>query len=102
MKPRADSTQVCGPRCTYGLAKPTGSRVVDVTVGGAAREKAKTYTLATNDFLARGSDGYSEFNGAKILIDAKPGTLMATLMINHVSGLDNIWLQIEGRITRQN
>jgi 5'-nucleotidase / UDP-sugar diphosphatase len=94
--------QVSGLTISYDAAKPAGSRVVDVTVGGAALDEAKTYTLATNDFLARGGDGYSVFRGAKVLIGAKSGTLMATQVINHVSGLGNISPKVEGRITRRN
>jgi hypothetical protein len=73
-----------------------------VAIGGATLDKAKTYSMANNNFLARGSGGYSGSRGAKMLIDAKFGTVMASQVINHVSRPDNISLEIEGRITRQN
>jgi 5'-nucleotidase / UDP-sugar diphosphatase len=94
--------QVSGLAFTYDAGKPTGSRVTSVKVGGADLDKAKTYTLATNDFLARGGDGYGVFRSAKVLIDAKSGTLMATQLINHIAGLGSISPKIEGRITRVN
>ena len=45
------------------LSKPAGERVKSVTVGGAPLDPAKTYTLATNDFMAGGGDGYTAFVG---------------------------------------
>lgn len=61
-----------------------------MTIGGAALDKAKTYSMANNDFLARGSGGYSGSRGAKMLIDTKSGAVMASQVINHVSRPDNI------------
>jgi 2',3'-cyclic-nucleotide 2'-phosphodiesterase (5'-nucleotidase family) len=55
---------------TYDLSAPVGSRivsatvttaggdVVDVVVGGVTQPYAGTFTLATNDFTARGGDAY--------------------------------------------
>jgi 5'-nucleotidase / UDP-sugar diphosphatase len=101
-KTKGRFAQVSGLIFTYDAAKPAGSRVTGVKVGGAALDKAKTYTLATNDFMARGGDGYGVFRSAKILIGAKSGTLMATQVINHIAGAGNIAPKIEGRITRNN
>ncbi len=44
----------------YAPAKP-GSRISNVKVGGKALELDKTYTIATNDFLAAGGDTYYAF-----------------------------------------
>ncbi|MGB8451832.1 MAG: choice-of-anchor I family protein [Anaerocolumna sp.] len=44
----------------YAPAKP-GVRITDVKVGGKALELDKTYTIATNDFLAAGGDTYYAF-----------------------------------------
>jgi len=94
--------QVSGLAFTYDAAKPAGSRVKSVSVGGAPLDKAKTYTLATNDFMARGGDGFGVFRSAEVLIDAKSGTLMATQVINHIAAAGTIAPKIEGRITREN
>ena len=94
--------QVSGLGFTYDAAKPAGSRVTSVKIGGADLDKAKTYTLATNDFMARGGDGYGVFRAAKVLIGAKSGTLMATQLINHIAAAGSIAPKIEGRITRKN
>ncbi|HHX19771.1 MAG TPA: LPXTG cell wall anchor domain-containing protein [Clostridiaceae bacterium] len=39
------------------------SKIGEVKVGGEPIDPAKTYTLATNDFLASGGDGYDMFGG---------------------------------------
>jgi 5'-nucleotidase / UDP-sugar diphosphatase len=101
-KTKGRFAQVSGLAFTYDASKPTGARVVSVTVGGAALDKAKTYTLATNDFMARGGDGYAVFRSGKVLIDAKSGTLMATQLIDHIAAAGTISPKIEGRITRKN
>ncbi len=45
-------------------------RVKNVTVGGEALDLAKTYTLASHNYMLKSAgDGYSMFKGAKIIID---------------------------------
>jgi len=61
------------------ITKPSGSRVVSVTVGDIPLDPDKKYKLATNDFMARGGDGYGMFRKAKRLL----GPLDAKLMANH-------------------
>ena len=64
--------QVSGLRFEYDVKKPVGSRIVSVTIGGQPLDEAKTYTLATSDFLVQGGDGYV------MLKEAKPLTTAAT------------------------
>ncbi len=40
-------------------SRPAGSRVLSIKVGDAPLDDAKTYRVATNDFMARGGDGYT-------------------------------------------
>ncbi|MBX9830109.1 MAG: bifunctional metallophosphatase/5'-nucleotidase [Xanthobacteraceae bacterium] len=51
--------QVSGMRVEYDVQRPPGSRVVSMEVGGAPLDPDRMYKVATNDFLARGSDGYT-------------------------------------------
>jgi 5'-nucleotidase/UDP-sugar diphosphatase len=57
--------QVSGMRYTYDLGQPTLSRIVGVEIldGDAyiALDPDETYTLATNDFMRKGGDGYQVF-----------------------------------------
>jgi 5'-nucleotidase/UDP-sugar diphosphatase len=54
--------------------------------------------VATNDFLARGGDGYGAFVGAKALIDASAAQLMATQVIDYVAKAGRIAPKVEGRV----
>jgi 5'-nucleotidase / UDP-sugar diphosphatase len=80
------------------LKKPAGERVVSVMVGGAPLDIAKTYTLATNDYMAGGGDGYTAFAGAKNLIDPVSAQLMASQVIDYVAEEGTVSPKVEGRI----
>lgn len=51
------NVHVSGMTVRYDPSRPAGSRVVDVTVGGAPLDPAKTYTIAMSDFMVTGGDG---------------------------------------------
>jgi 5'-nucleotidase len=63
---------------TWSAAQPYGSHIVDgsVAINGVAVDKAASYRVAMNSFLATGGDGFSVFNegtdqlGGEIDIDA--------------------------------
>ena len=46
---------------TYDAALPAGERILDVKLNGESIDRAATYTVATNDFMAAGGDGYTMF-----------------------------------------
>lgn len=50
--------QVSGMTFKFDPAQPAGSRVFDVKVNGEALDPARTYKLATNDYIAIGGDEY--------------------------------------------
>jgi 5'-nucleotidase/UDP-sugar diphosphatase len=56
--------QVSGVVFTYAPTSPAGSRVREVSIGGQPLEPDREYTVATNDFLAAGGDGYTAFGDA--------------------------------------
>jgi 2',3'-cyclic-nucleotide 2'-phosphodiesterase (5'-nucleotidase family) len=51
--------QVSGMRVEYDPQQPAGSRVISMEIGGAPLDPDRMYKAATNDFLARGGDGYT-------------------------------------------
>lgn len=55
--------QVSGLVAKIDLERAVGERLVDLTVGGEAVDLARTYSVATNSFLAEGGDLYSTFEG---------------------------------------
>ncbi len=89
---------VSGISLTIDTSKPAGSRVSDVIVGGAPLDPAKSYTLATNDFVGRGGDGYKMLRNGKSLIDASSAKLMAGDVMDYVREIGSVKTGIDGRL----
>lgn len=54
--------QISGIKVTYNSAKPSGSRVIDITrENGSAINDTEKLKVATNDFMATGGDGFGGF-----------------------------------------
>lgn len=83
--------QVSGMKIRADLSKPVGQRLVRLEVAGKPVEDIRTYRLATNDFLARGGDGYEALKQAVTLIGPTEGELI----VNHVIA----WLHDRGRVS---
>ena len=90
--------QVSGMAIEVDLSKPAGQRVQAVMVGDGPLDDAKTYTVATNDFMARGGDGYTAFEGGKALIDPIDAQLMASQVIDYIAAEKTVRPSAEGRI----
>ena len=69
--------QVSGMSFTYNPKAKAGARVVSVKIGSQSLNKGRTYTMATNDYMASGGDGYSVLKKAKVIINASNATIMA-------------------------
>ena len=76
--------QVSGIVAEVDLKAPVGERVKSVKINGEPLDPTRTYKVATNDFMARGGDGYRAFIGAKSLIDISASQLMASQVIDYV------------------
>ncbi|WP_034491225.1 bifunctional metallophosphatase/5'-nucleotidase [Afifella pfennigii] len=90
--------QVSGMQVEVDLSKPVGSRVIAVTIGGQKLRPAKTYTLATNDFMARGGDGYEAFAAATPILGERDGRLMASDVMAYIRAAGEVAPRPEGRI----
>jgi 2',3'-cyclic-nucleotide 2'-phosphodiesterase (5'-nucleotidase family) len=53
---------VSGVTVTFDLTRPDGQRLVKVLVAGKPLRDGATYTLAVNDFMSTGGDGFTMFN----------------------------------------
>ncbi len=93
--------QVSGLAFSFDARLPPGARVTRVTLGGVPLEDAGAYTLATNNFLARGGDGYSVFQAGEVLVDSASGALMAGQLIDHIVAAGTVAPVVEGRIVRE-
>jgi 5'-nucleotidase / UDP-sugar diphosphatase len=90
--------QVSGLAVEVDLKEPVGSRVKSVKVNGEPLDPAKTYKVATNDFMARGGDGYRAFTEGKQLVDVSASQLMAGQVIEHVAKAGKVAPKVEGRV----
>ncbi len=93
--------QVSGLKVEYDPNKPSGSRVVSVEADGKALDINATYTLATNDFMANGGDGYVMFREARPLLTARDAKLMANDVMAYVALHKTISPSVEGRLVKK-
>ncbi len=96
--------QVSGIRFSWDGSKEAGKRIVSVEVLGADGtyspiDPDATYTLASNDFMRRGGDGYSVFKDNAIN-PYDGGSPLDIVLADYVKVNSPINPQVEGRITR--
>lgn len=92
--------QVSGMSVAVDLTRPAGSRVVAVEIDGEPLDPGRAYRLATNDFMARGGDGYTALRNAVPIIGAMDGPLLATAVIDHIQARPTFAPTTDGRIRR--
>jgi len=90
--------QVSGLTVEADLTQAPGKRVQSVTVGGKPIGMADTYTLATNDYMQGGGDGYSVFKDAKVLVGDLNAKLLASDVMDYISAMKSVSPSVEGRI----
>jgi 5'-nucleotidase / UDP-sugar diphosphatase len=90
--------QVSGLLVEADLTKPKGERVISVMVDGMPIDKAATYTLATNDYMFGGGDGYTVLKSGKPLLGVRDAKLMANDVMAYVTSRKSVSPKIEGRI----
>jgi len=90
--------QVSGLRIEFDPRRPAGNRIISIKSRGAPLDPNKTYRMATNDFLARGSDGYSVFASIKPLLPIDDAPLLANEVMIYLRQLGTVRKGVEGRI----
>ncbi|MFM8384597.1 MAG: bifunctional metallophosphatase/5'-nucleotidase [Actinomycetota bacterium] len=96
--------QISGFKFSFDASKAAGSRITAVTKldGTAIAKDAKTYTVATNDFMLYGGDGYTMLNPStakfpgKLLLDILVDGIKADLAAKRVTQTP----KADGRITK--
>ncbi|MFC5417990.1 bifunctional metallophosphatase/5'-nucleotidase [Bosea eneae] len=79
------------------LKQPQGSRVTSVKVDGKEIDPAGKYTVATNNFMLTGGDGYTALGRGKTLIGLTDGKLMANEVMVYIRRLGTVEAKVEGR-----
>ena len=93
--------QVSGVTFTVHPGQPAGHRVTDIKVGGKALDPNATYTVAINDYMYGGGDGYTMFKGLPTTVSPAEGPLLAEVVANAVEADGTIAPKTDGRITIQ-
>ena len=97
-EPSGRFPQVSGLKVVADPAKPAGRRVVSVEVRGKPIEDAALYTVATNDYLMRGGDGYEALTHAKVLLGERDGKLIANDVMAYIRAQGTVSPKAEGRV----
>jgi len=90
--------QVSGVSFTADLTKPPGQRIEAILIGGKPLDPAATYSLATNDYMAGGGDGYVALEAGTPLLGARDGKLMANDVMAYITARKTVAPKVEGRI----
>ena len=93
--------QVSGLKVEFDPKKPKGSRVISVEADGKPLDVTASYTIATNDFMANGGDGYVMFREARPLLTVRDAKLMANDVMAYVTARGSVSPKVEGRIVRK-
>lgn len=102
--------QVSGIQVSYTPSAPEGQRITSFLVGGEKWDPQGWYSLATNDFLAAGGDGYdllkqivgkkngdsSPLGSRVVLFDS--GREIRVMVIDYLKNKKQISASVEGRI----
>ena len=91
--------QVSGLRVEFDPRRPAGNRILSIQSGGAPLDPNKSYRVATNDFMARGGDGYSTFAAVKPLVPLDDTPLLANEVMVYLRDLGTVRVGVDGRLT---
>ena len=98
--------QISGFKFTFDTSKAVGSRIITVTTldGKAIAKDSTSYSVATNDFMLYGGDGYTFFNPLQAKFN---GLLLVDILIDGLkadlaAGKVTVTPAADGRIVRVN
>lgn len=90
--------QVSGLEIEADVSRPAGNRILSIKVGGSPLDISKTYSVATNDFMARGGDDYIAFRDAKLVLPPDDSPMLAYEVIDYIKSIGTIRTGVDGRI----
>ena len=91
--------QISGFTVSYDVTKPAGERVTEIKVGDAPLDAQKKYSLAINDFNAKGGDGYTMFEQAqRVSLDDDDAPMLADSVMVYVEKLGTVTIAADGRM----
>ncbi|MFQ5351381.1 MAG: nucleoside hydrolase, partial [Thermoanaerobaculia bacterium] len=90
--------QLSGIRVEVDPQQPAGRRLASATVGDQPLDPEQLYSVAVNDYMLEGGDGYSMFEDARVLIGPEEGSLLLSSLKKAVGERQPIAPRLEGRI----
>lgn len=90
--------QVSGLKIVADLNAPVGSRVKSIEMDGKPLDEARVYSVATNDFMVRGGDGYTTLADPNATGDTGDKLVANDVMV-YAKKIGTITSRIEGRIS---
>ncbi len=91
--------QVSGLTFAYDPGAEVGARVSQVMVAGVPLAADSLYSVAVNDYILGGGDGYAALGGGRLITDTGAGALVANDVMAYVEKMGTVKPVIEGRIT---
>jgi 2',3'-cyclic-nucleotide 2'-phosphodiesterase (5'-nucleotidase family) len=90
--------QISGIKATVDYNAPPGARITAIEVDGKPIDETRVYTVATNDFMVRGGDGYTALANPNATSDTGDKLLANDVMV-YARKLGTVNAKIEGRMT---
>lgn len=90
--------QVSGLTVRVDVTRPRGQRVVSVRIGNKPLDVSSNFTLATNDFLARGGDGYKTLQTVKRVVGDTDAKLLADVIMTYLDEKPDVAPRTEQRV----
>jgi len=88
---------ISGIRVRFERMKPSGQRVVStVLTDGSPVEDSKLYSVATNDFVLAGGDGFTEFAERTDILDTR--IILRDVLVNYIKARRVVSPMVDGRI----
>ena len=84
-RPAGRFVQISGLTIRIDPDAPPGARIVSAEVGGEPLDEARTYRVASNNFLYEGGNGYGLLAQGRTLVGATDGGLVANAVIDYVA-----------------
>jgi 2',3'-cyclic-nucleotide 2'-phosphodiesterase (5'-nucleotidase family) len=95
--PTVGMVALSGMKVQFDLSKPAGERVVSAVLpDGMPVEDSRLYSVATNDFVLVGGDGFTEFAAGTDIVDT--GLFIRDALVDYIKANSIIRPKLDGRI----
>jgi 2',3'-cyclic-nucleotide 2'-phosphodiesterase (5'-nucleotidase family) len=89
---------VSGLQVTFDPRRPVGDRVLTAVIGNKILQLDRNYSIAVNDFIADGGDGYEMLVKAPRLIDLPSAELLAGHVANYIAATGGMGATLAPRV----